>query len=818
MSKKQNFDADADMEEAQESSLRRSLTSSVKISDVLAIALKNWYWIVVSVVCCLAVAWYMVSSTVPLYTQSMGVMIRDGVQGSGTGPASVDMRDLGLLGSNTILDDEMAALKSPDLMEQVVVKLGLSTSYSRPGTFHDEVLYGATVPVNVLFPDMDPKESASLRVIVDASGKVEVKNLRVNGEAYRVNPETPVEFGGAVNTPSGRIIIQKTPFLQEGQAYVVDVTRMPLRTATAIYSSKVSIDRSANKNSNVVDIVCVDANIQRADDVLTTLLKCYDQNWLRSRADVVTATNDFISERLAVVEQELSGVDNSISSFKSTNLLPDVAQTSSMYLQESNATSQQILNYNNQLQMARYLKNYISTEGKNQVLPVNTGIANTNIEGLVGQYNALVMQRNSYIGNTSESNPLIVDIDARLAALRRSILSSIDNTIVALTTTVSNLERNEQNANARVAASPRQAKYLLSAERKQKVQETLYLYLLQKREENELSQAWVAVNTRVVRRPSGAGAPTSPKAGEMYLIAFVIGLVIPFGTIYGLEASNTKVRGRRDLAGLSVPVVGEIPVYRREMKRKFFGLGKKQKRDSIPVEEEIVVQEGNRNLVNEAFRVLRTNINFITADAKPAVIMLTSFNPASGKTMVTLNLGVSLALKQGKVLLVDCDMRRASLSRFAGSPGKGLADYLAGTVRDVDQVICHDQVTKGLDILPSGSIPPNPTELLETQRFANLIEYLRTEYDFILIDCPPAEMMADAHIITPVVDRTLFVVRVGLFERPMLSELEMLYKEKRYPNMSIVLNASVTGTRYGYTYTYGYGYTKKAGNYDKYYK
>ena len=815
MSKKQKFDADDDDEMTGRPQSKFS-APSVKISDVLAIALKNWYWILISIAACLGVAWYVVNRTQPMYTQSLAVMIRDDAQGSGMGPSRVALRDLGLLGNNTILEDEMAALKSPDLMEQVVVNLGLETQYSSPGAFHDDVLYGSTVPVKVSFPDMDPKESASMRVCVSADGKISLEKFYVNKERYRVNPETPLTFGGAVNTPSGRIIVQKTPFFKDGQEYKVDVVRMPLSVATAKYGSEVSVDRSANKNSNVVEIVCVDANIQRADDILNTLLKCYDQNWLRARADVVAATNKFITERLAVVEQELSGVDNSISSYKSSNLLPDVAQTSSIYLQESNAASNQILNYNNQLQMARYLKNYISTEGKNQVLPVNTGIANTNIEGLVGQYNALVMQRNSYIGNTSESNPLIIDIDARLAALRRSILSSIDNTIVALTTTVSNLERNEQNANARVAASPRQARYLLSAERKQKVQETLYLYLLQKREENELSQAWVAVNTRVVRRPSGAGMPTSPRPAEAYMLAFVMGLVIPFGIIYGMEASNTKVRGRKDLAALSVPVVGEIPMFAHEHDVRLRIPGSKTKRDNLPVSEEIVVEEGNRNLVNEAFRVLRTNINFITADALPSVMMLTSFNPASGKTMVTINLGISLALKGRKVLLVDCDMRRASLSRFAGSPSRGLADYLAGTVRDIDQVICRDSVVSGLDILPSGAIPPNPTELLETKRLSNLIEYLRTEYEFILLDCPPAEMMADAHILTPVVDRTLFVIRVGLFERSMLDEVERLYKEKKYPNMSIVLNGSVTGARYGYAYTYGYGYSKKAGRYDHY--
>lgn len=812
-------EVDEEKEVTPVSSKKLSL-GSVKITDVLAITIRHWYWIVVSLVVCVGIAWYMVKRTVPLYTQSMSVMIRDDAEGSGTGPSSVDMRDLGLLGNNTILDDEMAALKSPDLTEQVVVKLGLETSYTSPGTFHSNVLYGSNVPIKVSFPDLEPKDVATIRVSIDNKGKISTENISINGESYIVNPKTPVTFGGSINTPFGRIIIQKTPFFKEGEAYVIDVKRMSLRAATSIYNSEISVDRaSSSKRSSVVEVVCVDANVHRAEDILNTLLKCYNQNWLKARADVVEATNQFISERLAVVERDLSGVDNSISSYKSSNLVPDVAQASSMYMHESTAATNQLMNYNNQLQMARYLKNYISTEGKNQVLPVNTGIANTNIEGLVGQYNALVMQRNSYIGNTSESNPLIVDIDARLAAMRRSILSSIDNVIVSLSTTVRNLERNEQSATARVAASPLQARYLLSAERKQKVQETLYLYLLQKREENELSRAWVAVNTRVVRRPSGEGGPTSPRPMETYTIAFVLGLILPFGAVYALEMSNTKVRGRKDVADLSLPLIGEIPLSEqgKVAKAKLISFDSK-KRVNRPVDEEVVVEEGNRDLVNEAFRVLRTNINFITADAIPSVIMVTSFNPGSGKTFITANLGVSLALKGRKVLLIDGDMRRASLSRFAGSPSKGMAGYLAGTCRDIDQVICHDCITQGLDILPIGTIPPNPTELLETKRFSNLIEYLRTEYDFIFIDCPPAEMMADAHIVSTVADRTMFVVRVGLFDRSMLTELERLYQEKKYPNMTLVLNGSMTRVRYGYSYTYGYGYSHKGGKYEKYYK
>lgn len=792
----------------------KNAMQAVKISDVAALALRYWYWILFSIVICAFYAWYSIEKTNPLYKQSMSVLLRDDVQGNGTGGTSINLSELGLNQTYTVLEDEMEALRSPDLMEQVVVALGLTTQYSSPSGLHQMALYGSTLPVHVSFPDMKPTESASLKLHVSPEGNIEIKGLKVNNEHFRVNPDTKLEFGDAINTPAGKIILQKTPFFKDGEKYEINISHLPLATATAIFGGEIAVDHSANKRSNVIDIICIDANKDRADDILSMLMKCYTQNWLRGKAEVVAATNDFITQRLAVVEQELSGVDNSISSYKSTNLIPDVSASSSMYLQQSNETSNQIMNYNNQLQMARYLKNYISSEGNTQVLPVNTGLANTNIEGLIGQYNALVLQRNSLLSNTSENNPIIIDLDSRMAALRTSIMSSIDNAIVNLSNTVAMMERREQGATARVAASPQQARVLLSAERKQKVQENLYLYLLQKREENELSQAFVNVNTRVLRQPSGSSHPTSPKKAQTYLIAFAIGLVVPLGCIYLIEMSNNTVRGRKDLEGMTLPVVGEIPSFKKSGKKKIsYFKGEGKKRENSPIKEDIVVEDGNRNLINEAVRVLRSNITRMTADATPSVIMVTSFNPGSGKTFITMNLGVSLALKHHKVLLVDGDLRRASLSKFADSPRKGLADYLSGACRDIDNVIVKNCQVEGLDILPVGAIPPNPTELLETKRFTNLIDYLRTEYEYIFIDCPPGEMMADAQIIGEVADRTIFVMRVGLFQRSMLQEVERLYQQKKYPGMMIVLNDSVTGSHYGYSYSYGYGYSKKAYNY-----
>ena len=294
-------------------------------------------------------------------------------------------------------------------------------------------------------------------------------------------------------------------------------------------------------------------------------------------------------------------------------------------------------------------------------------------------------------------------------------------------------------------------------------------------------------------------------------VGFLIGLLLPFAVIYFFEITNTKVRGKKDIKMLAAPVLGEIPQglnpgMSRPMRfRSFAHLGERREKKGS---DDIVVKSGERDLVNEAFRVLRTNLFLLTADHQPCAVAVTSFHPGSGKTFIVVNLGVAVALKDKKVLLIDGDMRRASLSTYVDSPRLGLADYLSGAERDIDRLIVKDSIVPGLSVLPVGHIPPNPTELLETKRFENLIDYLKQEYDLVLIDCPPMQMIADATIIDKSCDRTFFVVRVGLFERSMLPELDSLYKEELLNKLTVILNGVETSQRYGYSNRYGYGYSR----------
>lgn len=548
-----------------------------------------------------------------------------------------------------------------------------------------------------------------------------------------------------------------------------------------------------------------DVCIQRAEDILNTVIAVYNENWIKDKNQIAVSTSMFINDRLGVIESELGHVDENISTFKSENLLPDVQAASQLYMTERSQAQSQILTLNTQLSMARYIRNYLTAaSSRNQLLPANSGLESANIENQISEYNTLQLQRNNLVANSSEQNPLVVDMDESLRSMRRSIVSSVDNLITTLNTQIHSLEKSDQRATERIAANPSQAKYLLSVERQQKVKESLYLFLLQKREENELSQAFTAYNTRVITPPTGSMIPTAPVKKNILLVGFALGLLIPVVIVFLQETLNTRVRGKKDLENLSIPFVGEIPLYGKIRRSGLF-----RKKVTPLTETRVVVKEGSRDVVNEAFRVLRTNLEFVSGEnSKGQVILMTSFNPGSGKTFLTVNIAATLAIKGKRVLVIDGDLRRGSTSVYVGSPHHGLSNYLAGKVQRIEDVIVPASETVRFDVLPIGTIPPNPTELLAGERLQTLLTYFRTRYDYILIDCPPIEMVADTHIIGKYADRTIFVVRAGLLERSMLPELEVLYTEHKFKNMAVLLNGTEgNGSyRYGYRYGYHYGY------------
>jgi capsular exopolysaccharide synthesis family protein len=786
---------------------------SIRIQDIFYICLSKWYWIVFSLCICLGGATLYLLKTESVYTRSASILIKDdSSKGGGGGAQSSSLASLGIFGSSANVYNEMTTLKSSDLMREVVSRLHLNMNVQVDATFHRRTVYGHQLPIEITLPDLNDHDYASFTLALAADGSYRLSDVVYSTLAEGEKVQVDGRCNDTIQTPMGRLVVQQknadVPLTKE----TYYVTRGSLDATAAGYAARLLVTRESEQ-VNIISLTISDVSTQRAEDILNTLIAVYNENWVKDKNQVALSTSIFINERLGVIEQELGDVDYNISSYKSENMIPDAQSAASLYINKAEEAKAAILELNNQVYMVRYIRDYVTNDAhKHELLPAFSGLGSETVGGQISQYNSLLLERNSLVAGSSDKNPLVVQMDEELASLRTAMIRSIDNQLIALDAQIKSVQGVGGQASAKIASSPNQAKYLLSVERRQKVMEALYLFLLEKREENELSQAFTAYNTRIVNKPGGSMVPTSPNAMNILLIAFAVGFLLPIAIIFLRETMNTVVRSRKDLDSLPIPFVGEIPQY---MSRKKGMPWKRRRRD----ERRIVVKEGRRDYINEAFRVLRTNLEFMTnREGHSNVLLLTSFNPGSGKSFLATNISVCLAIKGMRVLTIDGDLRHASASAYVGSPKQGLSDYLGGKVTDLHEIIVADKKYPNLHMLPVGTIPPNPTELLYSQRLQDVIDQAREEYDYVLIDCPPIDMMADTQIIEQYADRTIFIVRAGLFDRGMLPELEKIYLEKKYKNMSIILNGTTAGGgHYGYHYGSYYGHYYGKGYYGKNY-
>ena len=795
---------------------------SMSILDMLMLCLRHWPWFILSLFLCLGIATLYLLSTPKTYTRTMSILVKSG--SSGKSEEIKAFEELGVGNLTAEISDEIVAIHSPAAVYDMVKRLHLDVNYFSPGYFRDDPLYAESLPVEVEFHDLDDNAQGNFRLSLNADSTATLSKMELRGED--VDGSCQVKLGKKCKSPFGTITVKPTLYYQKGMTRDILVRRIGFLAASQRYGGLISARLQPN-SKNIIDVICVDNSIPRAENVLKTIINIYNENWVKNRNQISISTNEFIKERLAVIENELGSVDKDIAGYKSANAMPDVGAVAAQAMGEQAAADQQRQMLNNQLYMLRYVRNYVTDPNRaKQLLPASTGIGNPAVEAQIATYNEKLLERNNLVANSSEQNPLVGDLDVALDNLKGAIVNSLDNTHATLNAQLTAVQSIHSQAIGKLSANPQQANDLLSFERQQKVKESLYLFLLQKREENELSQAFTAYNTRIIADPWGSYSPTSPERNKILLIALAIALALPAAFFIIRENLKSKVRGRKDQENLSIPYVGELPLWKPKK-------GEETTEDGY----RFVVRQHSRDITNEAYRVVRTNLEFMTNQEKKCkIIMLTSFNPGSGKTFISANLGATFAIRDSRVICIDLDLRRGSLSEFVDKPKHGLTDYLSGMADDyrdfivhVDlagkkkenendnqnqnenqnkngkQSTVHEGAPKVLDILPMGKIPPNPTELLYSPKLKPMFDELRQHYDYIFVDCPPVEIVADATIISHEADVTLFVVRAGLMERSMLPELEKNYEEKKYNNMAMLLNGTDAEHHYGY-HRYGYGY------------
>jgi capsular exopolysaccharide synthesis family protein len=722
-------------------------------------------------------------------------MIKDDTKGTSLSESAV-FQDLGMLNVKRSVDNEMLVFQSEALMKAVIKRLRLEISYSWKEGIRTRELYTQS-PVVLQLLDAEEWQDFTLKVTPLSENEIVLSDFSVGGSSINAM------LNDTVLTPVGRVIASKT--LSYHEDYFdrsITVTKHELSRITESFRASLKVE-PASKTSTILNLSLEDASTARAEDLLNTLIQVYNEDAINDKNQIMVNTSNFIAERLVIIEKELGSVDEHIASFKERNRLTDIRSETGMYLQESSQYTKEQLNLLNQKQVAQFIRGYLIDPTHSEDL-IPTAISDANVASQINEYNETKLKRDRLVGNSSSKNPVVVDLNNSLNAIRQTIVRAVDNLIAGMDVQIRNVtERDKQNTR-RILAVPSQQKQVSTIERQQKIKEELFLYLLNKREENALSQSMTETSARIIDPATGSPDPVSPRKMIILLGTLLISVCIPGGILYMKEILDTTVHNRKDVEARStIPFLGDIPLKPKD-----------KAHPSNSGDYLVTVREGGRDSVSESFRIIRTNLNFMHSDEGSKVIHLTSFNPGAGKTFTSANLALSIALTGKKAIIVDLDIRRRTLSSLLSEErnSPGITHYLSGKIGDPLSLIRKNIFPDmdNLDVLLAGVIPPNPAELLLGERLLQLITQLREKYQYIIIDSPPANLVADATIINRLCDITLFVIRAGLFDKRQLFELESQYRQSKFRNMALILNAvdykhAGYGYRYGYRYGYGYG-------------
>ena len=754
-----------------------------------------WGWFVLSAALCVCIGWFYQQKQSRIYQRQAVMLIEDSNGNSSTsGFRSTSRRNSGM---NTLLElngvsvgdnlkNEIFILSSKRLMQRVVDKLHLDVDYTINEKLHDITLYGKELPFQVLFEKTyKGKRVQHLTVVKKDGNTVTLKSLhdRLGNEVADVD----AKLGQMVNTPYGPVCIVRGPGFGKWDKEEVEVNRLSRDMAASRFMSELTASEY-DKETSLIVLSCNDANVDRADAILATLYDTYKEDVVENKNRVACNTAKFIDERIRIIGSELSSVESQLASFKKRNQLVDFDKSSQAVLSETSSARQQSLQAETQLNVARYLDEYLHSHSNNHDLIPALNIGDASFNTQIASYNDQMNKRNLMVSNTSESQSVVREMDRQLAQMRQAIASSLRSYVKSLELRLQDAKANESQLSSRIAGAPDQEKQGLDIQRQQSLKEALYTYLLNKREEVALQQAINEANVRLVEGPIG-NKQVSPRSLVILLVSLIIGILIPTVVLWIRYVLDVTVHGRKDVEdATTIPVLGEVPHMKLAANNN----------------KALITQLDSDNPIVEAFRILRFSLGYMRHSTQ--VIMTSSTTPGQGKSFIGSNLATILSMAGKSVLVIDADIRKHTLSNAYGHTF-GLTTYLADEHTQIADVIKRDGLTKGVDFLPSGHTPPNPSELLMSDRLDQLLTELRKQYDHIIIDSTPMFSVADASIVNRVADLTLYVIRVGVQNRDFLPELERMYQDKRFKHLSIVVNdADATVNRYGYGYGYGYAY------------
>ena len=767
--------------------LNTSNIDSINLREIVVKYLQKWHWFLISVIVCFAIAYFYLKITNDQFEVQSTILLRKDKSSSGLLDLSMLDGLGGMSGSSKEVEDEMQVLSSKRLMTNVIKTLNIETEYfEKKGLRYDEI-YPLT-PLRLVVPQLF-NDTVKQQVLIKLSRKE--SGYQINFKYGKFSDDYLIsDLSKTINTPAGIFWFRQIFPIKVGET--IKIISNPTRALTDSYCSSIKVS-SVNKKSNAINVSTISNCTKKSEVVVDKLIELYNQDAVVDKNLIATSTAAFIEERIKLIGSELMDVEINVENYKKKNKLTDITTDAELFLKSASEYDTKLAELETQVNLVSYIEAYVK-DNKHQydLVPANLGIEDKSLLQLMSDYNKALLERMKLLRTTNESNPVLMQMEQQLKELRTSIIVSIGSIKDGLKIAKRDVLGKTSQFTTRINGVPTQERELTEIIREKEIKSKLYLFLLQKREENALSLASAIPSAKTVDMAYSSLAPVAPKRMMIFLLALIFGVILPLVYIYITDLFNNKITDSKELKRLvKVPYLGSI------------GL----KKDS----EIVVVREGLTTPIVEMFRIIRTNMQFMLAGRENPVILITSSISGEGKSFIAINMAMTFALMKKKVVLVGLDIRSPMLGNYLHlSKERGTTIYISDESTKIDDIIIPSNLHPYLDVIPAGPVPPNPAELIMNQRLDDMFQELRTRYDYIIVDSAPIGLVSDTYLLNRLVDNCIYVTRQNYSPREACTLINEIYDHKKLNNMSVVLNGTSESSGYGYGYGYGSKTTKKS--------
>ena len=767
------------------------------LREQIFIYLNHWPWFVLSLIITIGLAYLYLRYEPNIYNTKATILIKD--EGNRAASELAAFQDIGVASglSASGFENEMFILKSNSLTERVVRKLNLNIVYTSEGSIRNTELYN--------------NRPFTVRTVTSDSGSVPSFRpfyvLPISGTKFQLWHEDDEErmeynFGDIISLSSGDIQItsnRKGRFNSDPNFPPIKVSIRSIPSTVARFRRTVGVDH-VGQRASVIQLSINAENTDKSEAILNEIINQYNEDAIADRSMVTKNTADFIQGRLKIISEELDSVETGKVDFKQSHKIIDLATEGQIVLMKEGEFMRSLLDVGIQLELVNMTTEYLRNAGEHDLIPANLGVESQGLMTSIEGYNQIILERSRLLASSTEKNPSVILLNDQLREMKANIFEGLRSMKNTLEVRKNDILEQSSRVDSDIVAAPPKEKLFRSIVRQQELKEALYLYLLQKREENAISKAVTAPKAKVVDYAYSSLAPISPNRQMIMLIGLTLGLVIPFSIIYLSLLLDNKIRNKSqfEMAGITAPIIGELPKIRKD--------------------EEELIRLNDRSILAESFRIMSANLQYLFV-GKPKdngrVVLVTSTVKGEGKTFISANLAITLANSGSSVILVGGDLRNPQIHRYLAvdkSRDKaGVVEYLLHPEKPLDEFIIESEAYENLSLMFSGTIPPNPAELLMTERVSVLFKDLKARYDYVIVDTAPSMLVADTFLLSDYADSTIYVSRVGYTPKNLLSFVKDKIKQKKLENVAIAINNLDVenlgyGSKYGYSYSYSYGY------------